>query len=266
MTTQPRTVGAAARLLGVTTRTLHHWDAVGLVRPSERTGAGYRLYTAPDLARAHRVLVYREIGVPLDEIGTLLDAPAADAVVSLRNQRDELRTRLDRLRRMAEALDRMIEAREAGILLSAEEQIAIFGDEWEPSWIEQARQRWGETPEWTQYAERAATRTPQDWQRIADDLTVLHADLAEALRAGVAPGSPAADALAERHRATLSVYFDCTLAMQVCLARSYVHDPGYTAFYEAIAPGLTTWLRDIVYAGARAHGLDPETATWPSAR
>lgn len=258
----PLTVGAAAELLGVTTRTLHHWDAVGLVRPSERTTAGYRLYTALDLVRAKRVVVYRELGVPLDEIAALLDASADEAVASLRAQRDELRTRLHRLRQMADAMDRMIEARESGILLSAEDQVAIFGADWQPSWVEQARTEWGDTAQWTQYAERAASRSTSDWHRITAETEALHTDLAAACRAGAAPGSEQANALAARHRDSLSVYFDCTHSMHVCLGRRYVDDPGYAAYYNGIAPGLATWLRDIINACARANGVDPDSATW----
>lgn len=259
---EPLTVGAAAELLGVTTRTLHHWDGVGLVHPSDRTPAGYRLYTAADLVRAQRVTVYRELGVPLDEIGALLDAPTADALATLRRQRDDLRTKTRQLQRMTAAVDRMIAARESGLLLSAEDQIAIFGADWQPTWVDEARDRWGDTPQWAQYAERAAERSAQDWQRIADDTAALHADLAAALRAGVGPGSITADLLAERHRASIAVYFDCTHAMHVCLGRRYVGDPGYRAFYDAIEPGLTGWLSAVIDANARAHGVDPETATW----
>ncbi|MGW5451303.1 MerR family transcriptional regulator [Nocardia sp. NPDC003979] len=262
VTTSPRTVGATARLLGVTTRTLHHWDAIGLVCPSERSPGGYRLYSAAEVARAHRVLVYRELGVPLDDIASLLDAPHADALTTLREQRAELEARIHRLRGMADAVDRLIEARESGILLPAEDQVAIFGDGWEPAWVEQARVRWGETPQWAQYAERVADRTPEDWREISDDLSALHTDLAAALRRGVTPGSPEADTLAERHRASLAVYFDCTHAMHVCLARTYRTDPGYTDFYDSLAPGLTHWLCAVIDDNARANGIDPATATW----
>ncbi|MFC6012420.1 MerR family transcriptional regulator [Nocardia lasii] len=262
--TEPLTVGAAATLLGVTTRALHHWDAIGLVRPSERSPAGYRRYTAPDLARARRVLVYRELGVPLDEIPALLAAPAAEALTTLRAQRDELHARIRRLGQMADAVDRLIEARDSGTLLPADEQVAIFGEHWQPSWVDQARATWGDTAQWAESAERAAARSPEQWRRITADTESLHVDLAAACRMGVRAGSERANALAERHRASLAVYFDCTHAMHVCLARRYVEDPGYAAYYNGIEPGLAAWLRDIIDALARAEGIDPDTASWHS--
>jgi MerR family transcriptional regulator, thiopeptide resistance regulator len=256
------TVGATASLVGVTVRTLHHWDAIGLVRPSERTIGGYRLYSAADVARIHRVLIYRELGLPLDGIGELLDAPAIDATVPLRQQRAQLVERISRLQGMVNAVDRLIEATSVGILLSAEEQVAIFGKDWQPSWAAEARDRWGDTAQWAQYAERTAGMTAEDWRQIAESVSALGDDLAAAKRAGVSPGSAEGNTLAERHRASIGVYFHCTHSMHVCLGRRYVADPGFAAYYDDIEPGLTLWLRDVIDANARDRGIDPETATW----
>ncbi|MBN6039470.1 MerR family transcriptional regulator [Amycolatopsis sp. 195334CR] len=256
------TVGRAASLVGVSVKTLHHWDGIGLVRPSGRTYAGYRVYSDEDIARIHRVLVYREIGLPLAEIGRILDDPGADAREHLRRQRGQLVERMDRLREMVTAVDRMMSASVNGMRLTAEEQVEIFGDHWEPSWAEEAEERWGESEQWAQYAERAAERTPQQWKEITAAVNALHADLAEAKRAGMEPGSEAANALAERHRAQQSEYFDCTLSMHVCLGRTFAGDPGFAAYYDGLTPGLATWLRDVIFANAEANGVDPATAEW----
>src|ERR1700754_394820 len=149
------TVGAAASLVGVTVRTLHHWDTIGLVRPAGRAPRGYRVYAAAASARIHRVLLYRELGLPLDRIGGVLDDPAPDPAAPLQEQRAQLMDRIARLHRMVDAVDRMIDAADRGILLSPEEQVAIFGTEWRPEWAEQARERYGHTPQWRAYAERS---------------------------------------------------------------------------------------------------------------
>lgn len=256
------TVGAAAAQAGVTVRTLHHWDAIGLVCPSARTPGGYRLYTAADITCIHRVLIYRELGLPLESIGELLDSPMPDTAASLRQQRAQLLEHVSRLQQMVAAVDRLIEAAEAGILLSAQEQVAIFGPGWQPSWVTGARDRWGHTPQWAQFAERAAGRTAQDWQQIADGVKALDHDLAAARRAGVEPGTEQANALAQRHRASISAYFHCTASMHVCLGRTYAANPDYAAHYEAMEPGLSSWLREIIDASARAEGIDPDTASW----
>ncbi|SFP11400.1 TipAS antibiotic-recognition domain-containing protein [Actinomadura madurae] len=80
--------------------------------------------------------------------------------------------------------------------------------------------------------------------------------------AGVAPGSPEANELVERHREVFSSYFPLTRQMQVCLGRMFEADPGFAAHYDGIRAGLAPWFRRIIDAGARAHGIDPDTATW----
>lgn len=256
------TVGRTAALVGVSVKTLHHWDAIGLVVPGGRTPGGYREYSGEDVTRLHQVLVYRELGLPLARIGHLLDDPAAPARLTLLRQRTELLERISRLDHMVGAVDRMLEASRTGMRLSVREQADLFGTDWRPAWVEEAEERWGESPQWAQYAERAARMSPEDWQGVASTIDALTADLATARRAGVAPGSDAANALAERHRAQLSTYFDCTHSMQVCIGRRFVDEPGHAEYYDALAPGMTRWLRDVFFANAAAHGVDPASAIW----
>ncbi|ACZ23307.1 predicted transcriptional regulator [Sanguibacter keddieii DSM 10542] len=257
-----RTVGDVARLAGVTVRTLHHWDTIGLVAPSGRSSGGYRLYRAADVARVHRVLLYRELGLPLERISELLDAPGATSAATLREQRAELAAHISRLQSMVVAVDRLVEAADRGILLSDEEQVAIFGDGWQPSWVAEAHDRWGDSTQWAEYAERSASMDADDWQQVADRAAALSQRLVDAMAAGVQPGSPEADAVAELHRASIDEHFTCSRSMQVCLARTYTDDPRFRAHYEGLSPGLAAWLRAVIEESARAHDVDPETATW----
>jgi DNA-binding transcriptional MerR regulator len=256
------TVGEVSTRLGVTVRALHHWDEIGLARPSLRTAAGYRLYTAGDLERLHRIVVYREIGLSLDRIRAVLDDSTADVPQALRAQRTQVAERIDRLQQLSAGLDRMIDAHERGLLLTAEQQAAIFGPQWNPDWPSQARQRYGDTTQWQQYAERSASRSPEEWQGIADAVAGLDRALGDAMDAGVTPGSPEANQLVERHREVFASYFPLTRQMQVCLGRMFEVDPAFAAHYNSIRAGLATWFRQIIDASARAHSIDPDTATW----
>ncbi|MFF2778101.1 MerR family transcriptional regulator [Streptomyces sp. NPDC058052] len=256
------TVGQAAARLGVTVRALHHWDEIGLARPSLRTGAGYRLYTAADLERLHRVVVYRELGLGLERIRAVLDDSATDVTGALHAQRAQVTERIERLQRLGAGLDRMIEAHERGPLLTAGEQAAVFGPSWDPEGPAKARALYGDTRQWRQYAERSAGRTSEEWRAVADATTALDRDLAAAMEAGAAPDGPEAGGLVERHRAVFAAYFPLTREMQVLLARRYETDPGFAAHYDAIRPGLARWFRLAVDASARAHGIDPGTAAW----
>ncbi|GAB7045765.1 MerR family transcriptional regulator [Catenuloplanes indicus] len=108
------TVGRVAGLTGVTVRTLHHYDEIGLVRPSARTGAGHRAYSAADVARLRAVLAYRRLGFGLREVADLVDDPSADAVGRLHRLRGVLLEQRDRAAAMVTAIDRELEGRAMG--------------------------------------------------------------------------------------------------------------------------------------------------------
>lgn len=256
------TVGRAAALAGVTVRTLHHWDDIGLARPSARSSAGYRVYTDVDQERLRPIVVYRELGLGLDAIRRLLDDPATDILTALRTQQGELAARIARLTALQADLERMVSAHERGLMLSEGEQRAVFGPDWNPAWPLDARRRWGDTVQWQQYAERSAARDAGEWQAVADAMREVESALATAMDAGAAPGTADADALVERHRAVFSAYFPLTREMQVILGRLFTTDPGYAAHYDGIRPGLAEWFRRSIEAEARRHGVDPESATW----
>ena len=256
------TVGQVAGLVGVSVRTLHHWDEIGLVVPSARSWAGYRLYGPDDVARIHRVLVYRETGMPLAEVARVLDDPDVDATAHLARQRDLLQARIAHLTRMLRAVDTMMERNSMGENLTPQQQAEILGAEWDPAWQEEAEERWGDSDEWAQAAARKAAMTRQDWARVAEETEALETDLANAMREGVVPGSERANALAERHRASIDRWFDTTYAKQVLIARGYVANSRFTAYYDKRESGLAAWIKEIIDANAAAHGVDPAAAVW----
>ncbi|MFD5193540.1 MerR family transcriptional regulator [Streptomyces sp. NPDC058357] len=123
------TVGRVAELAGVSVRTLHHYDEIGLVRPSARTSAGYRAYSPGDVERLREVLAYRRLGFGLREIADLVDDPATDAVAHLRRLRGLLLDQRDRAAAMVAALDRELEARAMGSRTTPEEQLKVLGEQ-----------------------------------------------------------------------------------------------------------------------------------------
>ena len=244
-------VGEVARLVGISVRTLHHYDDIGLVVPSDRTPKGYRSYSAADVERLHRVLTYRELGFALDDIATLLDDPTVDAMAHLQRQRDLLDERIDRLHRMAAAVDKMMEAKKMGIQLTPDEQREVFGDDWlGDEYAGEAEERWGDTEAWKQSQERTARVTKEDWKRIKAESDALDADFAQALTAGVSAESEEAAALAERHRASIERHYDCGYELHVCLGEMYIADERFTKHYDDRAPGLARYIRDAIVANA----------------
>src|SRR5215469_15777746 len=99
-------IGQVARIAGVTVRALRHYEAMGLLRPSGRRESGYRQYATADLERLQRILLYRQVGLPLETVKTLLDDPNADPLDHLRRQHALLNERIETLQRMAAAVEK----------------------------------------------------------------------------------------------------------------------------------------------------------------
>ncbi|WP_280913422.1 MerR family transcriptional regulator [Streptomyces sp. SAI-208] len=120
-------MGRVAELADVSVRTLHHYDEIGLVRPSARTMAGYRVYSAGDVERLREVLAYRRLGFGLREVAELVDAPSPDAVAHLRRLRGLLLERRDRVDAMVTAVDRELEARARGSEVTPDQPLETLG-------------------------------------------------------------------------------------------------------------------------------------------
>jgi MerR family transcriptional regulator, thiopeptide resistance regulator len=241
------TVGAVATLTGVSVRTLHHYDHIGLVVPSVRTPAGYRGYTDADIERLHLVLVYRSVGLPLDEIRALLDDADADVLAHLQRQHTLLLEQADRLEHTIKAVEELMNAHREGIQLTAEEQVEIFGTTaFSEEYAAEAEQRWGDTDAWKQSQQRVSTFSKQDWLDIKAEGDALLADLAQAKRAGIAPGSAEANDLAARHRASIARFYDCGDEMHRNLVQMYLADERFTRHYDNVEPGLAQYVHDIV--------------------
>jgi DNA-binding transcriptional MerR regulator len=248
-------VGQVSDLAGVTIRTLHHYDEIGLLSPSGRSAAGYRIYEEVDLERLRQILFYRELGFTLEEIATIVDDPRTDAIGHLRHQRGLLAQRIERLRAMVAAIDHEMEAKTMGIPLTPEERFEVFGDFDPGKYAEEAEQRWGGTEAYRQSQRRVATYTKVDWLRIKAEEEEVRANLAAAFTAGLVPDSEEAMAAAEAHRRHISRWFyECSYDVHRGLTNMYVSDERFRANYNALSPGLARFIRDAAYANADRAG------------
>jgi DNA-binding transcriptional MerR regulator len=244
-------VGQVARFAGVTVRTLHHYDEIGLLSPGARTAAGYRRYTEPDLDRLQQVLFYRELGFSLEEIAVILDEPGADALTHLRRQHELLRRRIGRLEAMVAAVETAMEAHTMGIGLTPQERFEVFGDFDPDEYAEEARERWGGTDAFEESRRRTARYTKNDWQAISAEAGEVLQGFAAAYAAGVPADGEQAMEVAERHRVHITRWFyDCTYEIHRGLGEMYVADPRFAANYENVAEGLSRYVRDAIHANA----------------
>jgi MerR family transcriptional regulator, thiopeptide resistance regulator len=256
MPTTAQTVGRLARRLGLTVRTLHHYDEIGLVVPSRRSSAGYRLYGEDDVTRLQHVVVYRRLGFALEEIAFLLDDPAADVAEHLRRQRAAVTSRLEELHDLVTAIDRALEQQMSGARLTRQEQRELFGEGFSDDYAKEAERRWGNREVWAQSQARTSQYTREDWLRIKAEAEAGNEAFAAAQRDGLPADSEVAMDLAEQARAHIVRWFyECSHEIHRGLAQLYLDDPRFRRGYDDREPGLAQYVHDAIVANCARHGV-----------
>ena len=198
-----KTVKEVSRLTGVSVRTLHHYDAIGLLKPASVTEAGYRLYDDAALAKLQTILLLRELEFPLKEIRELLQSPGFDPIAALSDQ-----IRLLELRR--EKLDRLIEhARQIQKTGVMHMDFKAYDSKKLDRYTEEAKARWGHTDAWRESQEKTRGKSKEDLVSEADGLMDIFRRLGQ-LRT-CSPASAEAQALIGELQNYISAhYYNCT--------------------------------------------------------
>ena len=244
-----RTVGEVAELAGVSVRALHHYDELGLVVPSGRSDAGYRLYDHADLERLQEVLTLRALGLALSEVRAVLDDPAHDRVQVLRDQAKRLRDEQDRLADLLAAVEDAIAAHDRG---QPQQESTMFDGHDHEQHAQEAEERWGDTEAYQQSQERMRQLGPDGEEQVEAWWQEHFAQFAALKRDEVPLDDDRVRAAVADHRALLNRFYDCGADLQKGLADMYVDDPRFAASYDSHVDGLAQYVRDAVHAHADA--------------
>ena len=209
-----KTVKEVSCLTGVSVRTLHHYDAIGLLKPAKVTEAGYRLYDDAALGRLQTILLFRELQFPLKEIREMLDAADFDPIAALDDQ-----IRLLQLRR--EHLDRLIEhartIQKTGVINM---DFKAYDTKKLDAYAAEAKKRWGHTDAWKESQEKEKGKTREDRTAEADGLMDIFRRLGQ-FREGD-PAAPEAQTLIAELQAYISAhYYRCTNQILMGLGQMY---------------------------------------------
>jgi MerR family transcriptional regulator, thiopeptide resistance regulator len=245
------TVGELAKLTGVTVRTLHHYDEIGLVRASQRTAAGYRLYVERDVLRLQQVLILRALGMSLESIAAALDDPAKQRAEILREQRALVLAQRGRLDAMLLAIDAALDL-EGGAIMT-EERVQNLFDGFEPAeYAEESEQRWGSTAAYRECARRTKGYTHEDWQRYRAEAEAIDARLVRFMLAGRRVEDADVQAAVEQHRLLIDRWFyPCSAELHKALGAMYVNDPRFSENLDKHGEGYATYLSEAIAVARR---------------
>ena len=230
-----RTVSQVSSLTGVSVRTLHHYDAIGLLRPSAITGAGYRLYDDDALERLHSILLFRELGFSLEEIRKILDEPGFDPMKALDRQIGLLEAKKERLEAV---IVQAKEIRERGYMDMKKERFDVYS--------EKAKAQWGDTPAWKEYEEKSEGRTADRQRQLSDGLMEIFVRMGKVRPLG--PESSEAQALVKELQDYISAhYYTCTAQILRGLGQMYAAGGEFTENIDkAAGNGTAVFARDAI--------------------
>ncbi len=237
-------------LSGVSVRTLHYYDQIGLLRPGRRTDSGYRLYGEAELARLQQILFLRELQLPLATIRNMLDDPSFDQHQALRTHRYLLqlqRDRLNNLLMLAERLEKGENVMDLQTFHNSELERA------QQEYRQEAENRWGGTEAYRESVRREKARTPEQRAREKAQTTQIFRNMAALMDRN--PEDPAVQAVVARWQAFITrTYYPCSRQILAGLGQMYQEDPRFAAAFEQVKTGLASF-----FARAIAHycGNDP---------
>ncbi|HEX8093985.1 MerR family transcriptional regulator [Jatrophihabitans sp.] len=240
----PWSIAEVARMSGVSSRTLRHYDEIGLLPPAHLGANGYRYYEQTELLRLQQILLLRELGLGLSDIAEILDRQR-DPVRALREHRQRLLHERDRLTVLARTVARTIDQLEAegnSDMAQINRPENLF-EGFDPSAYEdEARQRWPE--EYEQSRRFTDSLTAQDTEQLQREMTAAMIRMAELMAAGEQVDSPAVQAEIDAAYHGVCRFWTPDAAAFKGLGRMYVEDERFKANYDRIADGLAEFYRD----------------------
>lgn len=235
-----------AKLTGVSVRTLHFYDEIGLLKPSSVDEQnGYRFYDECSLTRMQEILFYRELDFPLKEIRMILSSPDYDKQNALKEQKQLLTLKKERLERLISALDGAMKGEIVNMNVFDNSEFEAKRKEY----AKEAKEKWGDTAAYKESAEKTADYSADRWEQINSVMNDKIAEFADCKRKGFAPDSKQAQALAKNWQDFITEnYYTCTKEILASLGEMYVADQRFLKNIDRHGNGTARFMSDAIKA------------------
>ena len=238
------TVNQLARMAGVSRRTLHHYDAIGLLPPAAVGDNGYRCYDQQSALRLQQILFYRQLGLSLEQIKALLAQPDFDLLAALEGHKRELRGQAARLELLIETVEQTIRHLKGEIEMSTKDFYTGFDEAQQKRYEEEAAQRWGAEIV-AESSRRWNAKSPAEKNALLAENNQITQAIADAMPLG--PEHPIVQEWIRRWYQSINTnFYPCSLEIFEALGHGYVSDPRFTATYEKIRPGMAAFMEKAV--------------------
>ena len=232
-----------AKLTGVSVRTLHYYDEIGLLKPAfidERNG--YRDYDEKSLGRMAEILFYRELDFSLKSILEIISSPDYDKAMAIRKQKELLTLKKERLERLISALD---EAEKGEIPMNT-----FNNNEYEAArkqYVDEAKQRWGNTDAYKECDQKTAGYSADKWNDVNSGLNAVLSEFAAALKEGAVPESETAQSLVKKLQQYITDnFYNCTSEILAGLGQMYVADERFKNNIDKNGAGTAEFISEAI--------------------
>lgn len=238
------TVKQVAKLAGISRRTLHYYDHIGLLVPQQVTTAGYRLYGQQDLEKLQQILFFKEMGFSLDQIKKIMENPDFDIQAALRQQLEVLELKKKRLEKLIELMERRLKGElDMSFKEFGTEEINAARERYQ----KEAEEKWGHTEAYRQSMARTKKYSSSDWTRINSEAEHIYLGLAAKMDRP--PDSKEVMDLISRWQQHISkYYYDCSLDVLAGLGQAYVSDARFTKNIDKYGQGLAAFMSKAIEA------------------
>ena len=246
-------INKLAKMASVSTRTLRYYHQIGLLEPLRVSASGYRIYGGAQVDRLQQIMLYRELGVALEDIRALMSAPDLDTDTLLRQHLASLNSRREQLDLLIRSVENTILARKGETIMTDNEKFEGFKqkliDENEAQYGHEIREKYGDTAIDKSNA-RLKSMSQQQHRHLEDLRLEINTLLAQAVSGK--PSDPVAQQLCALHKEWLCGYYpDYTAEYHKCMGQMYVDDPRFAGYYNDAAPGGAAFLRDAIFEFCR---------------
>jgi DNA-binding transcriptional MerR regulator len=240
------TIQKLATLAGVSVRTLHYYDAIGLLKPAHIEANGYRVYEEQQLLRLQQIMFFREIDLPLKEIRQVLDDPHFNIREALAAHRRLVMLKRKRMDELLRTIDKTLTKITNKKSMDDKELYDGFSKEEAAAYAKEAKERWGDTAAYKQSVARYGSLSESEKVAIQRASDALMKEIAGSMSKGAT--SEVVQALIAKHYNNLRHYYEPSTELYRGLADMYVADERFTRYFEKYAPGLATFMRDAMHA------------------
>lgn len=237
------TVKQLSKIAGVSVRTLHYYDKIGLLKPSFVKSNGYRCYEEPELLRLQQILFFRELQFSLDQIMKIINSPDFDMLKALDDQRALLELKKERIEKLLSSIDNTIIELREGVKMKDEELYSSFSNEQAEEYKREVIERWGEDA-LRESEDRIRNWTPDDRAVIEREGKDVIAGIAAAM--GNGPESDEVQSLISRYYKYINNFYDYTPDIFKNLGEMYVEDDRFAAYFRNYHKELPEFMRDAI--------------------